>query len=85
MEVNTMCILGAGTMGTGIAQVAAQAGIRVHLIDPFDYAIARSRKLLGKTLMAIPRRLKALSPGARHTLGCATPTGLSRRSSRTSR
>ncbi len=26
MEVNTMCIIGAGTMGTGIAQIAAQAG-----------------------------------------------------------
>ncbi len=58
MEVNTICILGAGTMGTGIAQVAAQAGIRVHLIDPFNYAIARSRKLLGKTLQGSIKRKK---------------------------
>ncbi len=29
VEVNTMCIIGAGTMGTGIAQVAAQAGIYI--------------------------------------------------------
>jgi 3-hydroxybutyryl-CoA dehydrogenase len=50
MEVNTLCILGAGTMGTGIAQCAAQAGIRAVLLDPFDEAADRSRKLLQTTL-----------------------------------
>jgi 3-hydroxybutyryl-CoA dehydrogenase len=50
MEVNTLGVLGAGTMGTGIAQVAAQAGIRVHLIESNEEAIPRSRGRLDKSL-----------------------------------
>ncbi len=50
MQVKTMCIIGAGTMGTGIAQVAAQAGIRVYLLDTYEDAIPRSRELLAKSL-----------------------------------
>jgi 3-hydroxybutyryl-CoA dehydrogenase len=50
MELNTMCIIGAGTMGTGIAQVAAQAGIRAYLLDTCEEAISRSRELLETSL-----------------------------------
>jgi 3-hydroxybutyryl-CoA dehydrogenase len=50
MEVKTMCVLGAGTMGTGIAQVAAQAGIRVHVIEVNEEAVPRSQKRLAKSL-----------------------------------
>jgi 3-hydroxybutyryl-CoA dehydrogenase len=31
--IHTVAVIGAGTMGHGIAQVAAQAGCRVHLVD----------------------------------------------------
>lgn len=50
IEINTLCVLGAGTMGTGIAQVGAQAGLRVHVIEANDDAVPRSRKRLDKTL-----------------------------------
>lgn len=50
MDINLMCVLGAGTMGTGIAQVAAQAGIRVRVLEVNVEAIARSQKRLGKSL-----------------------------------
>lgn len=50
ITVNTLCVLGAGTMGTGIAQVAAQAGIRVHVIEANEEAVPRSRKRLEKSL-----------------------------------
>lgn len=50
MDINTMCVLGAGTMGTGIAQVAAQAGLRVHVLEANQEAIPRSRKRLDKSL-----------------------------------
>ena len=33
MKVNSIGIIGAGTMGNGIAHVAALAGFEVHLID----------------------------------------------------
>lgn len=50
MNINTLCVLGAGTMGTGIAQVAAQAGIRVRVLEANEDAIPRSQKRLGKSL-----------------------------------
>ena len=33
MEIKTVGVLGAGTMGSGIAQVAAQAGLQVVMRD----------------------------------------------------
>ena len=33
MDINTIAVIGAGTMGSGIAQLAATHGCRVHLID----------------------------------------------------
>ena len=50
MDIKTLCIIGAGTMGTGIAQVAAQAGIRVCVLETFEEAIPRSQKRLEKSL-----------------------------------
>lgn len=50
MKVQKIAIIGAGTMGTGIAQVAAQAGIEVYLMDNNESSLVRSEKLLSKTL-----------------------------------
>ena len=43
-------VVGAGIMGVGIAQVAAQAGHRVMLFDTRDGAAAEGRDKLAKTL-----------------------------------
>ena len=40
-------MLGAGTMGAGIAQVAAEAGLEVLLHDPVDGATERARERIG--------------------------------------
>lgn len=58
MQINNMCIIGAGTMGTGIAQVAAQAGIRATLLDASPEALERSRGALDKSLKAAVEREK---------------------------
>jgi 3-hydroxybutyryl-CoA dehydrogenase len=50
MNVNHLVIIGAGTMGTGIAQVAAQAGIKVTVIDAAQTALDRSRRALQQSL-----------------------------------
>jgi len=50
VEVTTIGIIGAGAMGTGIAQVAAQAGLRVHLLDISEGAITASRTRLDGSL-----------------------------------
>jgi 3-hydroxybutyryl-CoA dehydrogenase len=41
MSIQTVGIVGAGTMGNGIAQVAAVAGLQVIMIDVNDAALAR--------------------------------------------
>ena len=64
MEVNTISIIGAGTMGTGIAQIAAQAGVRVYLLDTFAEAIPRSHMLLDKSLQGGVEREKLTSEQA---------------------
>ena len=43
MDIQNVAVLGAGTMGAGIAQVAAQVGCRVHLYDINDDAVGRGR------------------------------------------
>ncbi len=50
MSVRKICVIGAGTMGTGIAQAAAQAGLRVYLLDTSQEAMHRSRQLLARSL-----------------------------------
>jgi len=44
MAIATLGIVGAGTMGSGIAQVAAQAGIDVVMLDVNDAAIEHGMK-----------------------------------------
>ena len=50
MEVRAMCVIGAGTMGVGIAQVAARAGVRVQLVDEAASALDAGRRRLEASL-----------------------------------
>ncbi len=49
-EVRTVAVLGAGTMGTGIAQVCAFHGYDVHLHDISKEILDRSLRAIGKSL-----------------------------------
>ncbi len=45
MPVNSVLVVGAGLMGSGIAQVCAQAGIRVMLHDMSSQALDSAKKI----------------------------------------
>jgi len=50
MEIKRIGIIGAGTMGNGIAQVFAQAGFDVVLQDVFEPALDRARAAIARSL-----------------------------------
>jgi 3-hydroxybutyryl-CoA dehydrogenase len=50
MQINRVGVVGAGTMGSGIAQVFAQAGLSVRLIDAAPNALDRARDAIEKSL-----------------------------------
>ncbi len=49
-EINTITIIGAGTMGNGIAHVAAQSGLRVFLVDVKEEFLDRAKKTIVKNM-----------------------------------
>ncbi len=48
--MKTIGVIGAGTMGNGIAQVFAQSGFDVHLVDIDSDALARARQTIAENL-----------------------------------
>src|ERR1035437_2565547 len=50
MNIKTVGVIGAGTMGNGIAQVFAQAGISVRLVDVAQQMLDRARGTIEKSL-----------------------------------
>ncbi|HSQ16216.1 MAG TPA: 3-hydroxybutyryl-CoA dehydrogenase [Anaerolineales bacterium] len=68
MEIRKLFVVGAGTMGNGIAQVAATTGYQVTLMDVVPTQLERARagigksveKLLGKGLLSEAQRDAAL-------------------------
>jgi 3-hydroxyacyl-CoA dehydrogenase len=67
MQIETVAVLGAGTMGSGIAALCAQAGCRVALLDvtraAADQAIARMVE--GRPAMLDdPAKVELITPGS---------------------
>ncbi len=54
MNINSICVCGAGTMGSGIAQAAAQSGFATILYEP-------NRDVLEKTKNSIKKNLETLT------------------------
>ncbi|MBL8332444.1 MAG: 3-hydroxybutyryl-CoA dehydrogenase, partial [Rubrivivax sp.] len=50
MNIQTVGVIGAGTMGNGIAQVCALAGLNVTMIDVNEAAVQRGLATLGGSL-----------------------------------
>jgi 3-hydroxybutyryl-CoA dehydrogenase len=58
MEIKTVGIIGAGTMGAGIAQVAAASGCKVILMDSFPNAIEKAEAKHQKDLQTLVDKSK---------------------------
>src|SRR6266568_225549 len=50
MNIKTVGVIGAGTMGSGIAQVFAQSGFAVRLVDVAQPMLDRARTTIDKSL-----------------------------------
>ena len=58
MAIQKIGVIGAGTMGNGIAQVAALAGIDVVMVDVNDTAVARGVSAIGGSLDRLVKKEK---------------------------
>jgi 3-hydroxybutyryl-CoA dehydrogenase len=65
--VNRIGVLGAGTMGAGIAQVAAEAGLRVLLHDPVPDAVRGAQTRIAASLARRVERGQLSAEGASET------------------
>jgi 3-hydroxybutyryl-CoA dehydrogenase len=63
IQISTMGVVGAGQMGAGIAQVAAQAGLSVVVTDVAEASLERGKKAIGDSLLRLVKK-EALTAAA---------------------
>jgi 3-hydroxybutyryl-CoA dehydrogenase len=66
--IHTICVCGAGTMGSGIAQVAAQAGFTTIQFDVNDAMLQKSKTAIEKSLQTLVDKNKITQEQQQNTL-----------------
>lgn len=74
MEIKKVCVIGAGTMGHGIAQVCAQCGIQVSLQDIKEDFVQAGLKKIEKFLRGSLERKRITQKEFNNILGRIKPT-----------
>src|SRR5437763_1698732 len=74
MTIKTIGVVGAGTMGNGIAQVFAQAGFSVRLVDVAEPMLERARTAIQKSLGKFVDKGKLTAADRDAILGRVTTT-----------
>src|SRR3712207_9416245 len=74
MERRAIGVVGAGQMGSGIAQVCAQHGYEVMLLDVSDEAVARGVKAIGNSLDRLIKKGSVAADDREAILGRITTT-----------
>lgn len=64
MSIARIGVIGAGTMGNGIAQICAVAGLNVTMVDINEAAVQRGQKAIGDSLERLVRKEK-MTPEAK--------------------
>lgn len=67
-EIKTIAVIGAGTMGSGIAQVAAQGGYKTILFDVNDAALQKGKAGIEKNLSIAVEKNKLTAAAKTETL-----------------
>ena len=69
MQIKRVGVIGAGTMGNGIAQVFAQSGFEVRVCDAIPAALERARTNIEKSLAKFVEKGLIAAPDRDATLG----------------
>jgi len=56
LAINTVTVFGSGTMGGGIAQISAAAGVNVQLVDLKEDVLAKNKDVIAKSLGRIMKK-----------------------------
>lgn len=72
-KIETIGIVGAGAMGRGIAQIAAQAGLQVLLYDLNEQAVSAARDALGQTWEKLAAKGKITAEAGQASLARVQP------------
>jgi len=73
MEISTLAVVGAGTMGQGIAHVAALHGRSVRLVDVSEAALQRALQTIAHNLERQIRKERITAAQKEEALGRITP------------
>jgi 3-hydroxyacyl-CoA dehydrogenase len=74
LPIKAIAIVGAGTMGSGIAMAFGDAGYRVTLVDAQAEGLERGRKIIRSTYEANTRRGRMTAEAAKAATARITPT-----------
>ena len=69
MEINSICVCGAGTMGSGIAQAAAQAGLATILYEVNPAVLQKARSGIDRNLQSLVEKGKITADQKLQTYG----------------
>ncbi len=72
--IETIGIIGAGTMGNGIAQICAVAGLKVTMVDISDAAVARGVSVVSNSLERLVNKQKVTDAERQAALARITAT-----------
>ena len=73
-SIERVAVIGAGTMGNGIAQACAVAGIPVTMIDIADSALAKGKAAIGASLERLVKKEKLSGADREAALGRVSTT-----------